>query len=84
MKNIGRIWSFAIIALIYATAAVVGIVSYIYLPFPFWLNLLIADIISTVVIFVFSLIFRNASVYDPYWSVQPIVIVISYAIAQEI
>ncbi len=81
MKNIGRIWSFAIIALIYATAAVVGIVSYIYLPFPFWLNLLIADIISTVVIFVFSLIFRNASVYDPYWSVQPIVIVISYAIA---
>ena len=26
------------------------------------------------VVFIFSLIFRNASIYDPYWSVQPLVI----------
>ena len=80
MKNIGRAWSFAIIALVYAIAIAVGIVSYIYMPFTFWLNLLIADIIATVTVFIFSLIFRNASVYDPYWSVQPIVIVIGFAI----
>ncbi len=32
---------------------------------------LIADVIATVVVFVFSLIFKNASLYDPYWSVAP-------------
>ena len=82
MKNINRAWSFVLIALVYAVAIASGVVSYLYIPIPyFWLKLLVADVIATVVTFVFSLIFRNASVYDPYWSVQPIVIVIAYAIA---
>ena len=75
-----RPFSFVIIAIVYAVATVCGIVSYIYLPFDFWLNLLLADIIATVVTFIFSLIFRNASVYDPYWSVQPIIIAAAFAI----
>ncbi len=83
MKNISRAWSFVLIALIYAAATSVGVVCYIYLPFAFWLNLLLADIAATVVTFVFSLIFRNASVYDPYWSVQPLVIVVGYAVARK-
>lgn len=83
MKKIGRAASFVIVALIYVLAAAAGIVCCLYLPFDFWLNLLISDIVATIVIFVFSLIFRNASVYDPYWSVQPIVIVIAYSIAKE-
>lgn len=83
MKNISRAWSFVLIALIYAAATAVGVVCYIYLPFAFWLNLLLADIAATVVTFVFSLIFRNASVYDPYWSVQPLVIVVGYAVARK-
>lgn len=31
----------------------------------------IADVLATVVIFAFSVIFRNSSFYDPYWSVVP-------------
>ena len=31
-----------------------------------------ADVAATVVIFIFSVIARNSSVYDPYWSVAPI------------
>ncbi len=81
MKNIGRAWSFVIIALIYILASAAGIVCCIYFPFQTWLNLLLADIVATVVTFVFSLIFANASVYDPYWSVQPMVITIGFAIA---
>lgn len=42
-------------------------------------DILFLDIVATIEIFIFSLIFKNASVYDPYWSVQPIVIVISVA-----
>ena len=57
-----------------------GILIYNELEFKFWINLLIADSISTIIVFVFSLIFNNSSVYDPYWSVAPIVVVIGYAI----
>lgn len=36
------------------------------------------------VTFVFSLIFKNASVYDPYWSVQPPVILVAFAVGKEL
>ncbi len=83
MKNIGRLPSFAIVAAVYALATGVGVVCYIYIPLAFWLKLLLADVAATVAVFVFSVIFRNASVYDPYWSVQPIVIVVGCAIAHK-
>ena len=78
LKN--RAVSFVIVFFVYAFAVASGVVSYIYLPFDFWLSLLLADIIATAVTFIFSLIFKNASVYDPYWSVQPIVIIIAFSI----
>ncbi|MDG4668447.1 DUF1295 domain-containing protein [Mycobacterium sp. 236(2023)] len=36
-----------------------------------WLDTFIADIVATVVIFVFSRIYGNSSFYDAYWSVIP-------------
>jgi len=76
-----RAFAFVIIAAVYFIAAVVGLAAYVWLPFPFWVNLLLADVIATVATFVFSVLFQNASVYDPYWSVQPIVIGIGFAIS---
>ncbi len=32
----------------------------------------LADLVATIVIFIFSVITRNSSMYDPYWSVAPI------------
>ena len=78
IKN-SKLISILIIACIYIMAACLGVLVYLVLPFAFWLNLLIADIMATVFVFVFSVIFKNASVYDPYWSVQPIVIISCYA-----
>ncbi|MDD3831853.1 MAG: DUF1295 domain-containing protein [Clostridia bacterium] len=75
-----RVASFVTIALLYVLGAVIGIATYKLLPFHFAFNLLIADICVTIFIFIFSLIFNNASVYDPYWSVQPIIIVVALAI----
>ena len=80
MYNINRPLSFFIVFMVYALASAVGIVIYFFFPFHFAINLLIADIVATVFTFIFSLIFKNASVYDPYWSVQPIVILVSIAI----
>lgn len=68
-----------IITVIYIAASFLGVWLYFLLPFPFWLNLLIADVVATVFVFSFSVVFKNASVYDPYWSVQPIVILVCFA-----
>lgn len=65
-SKISRGASFLIVALIYILAGAAGIVIYRALPCPMWLSLLVADCAATVITFVFSLIFRNASVYDPY------------------
>ena len=76
-----RALSFVIIAVVYAIAIVGGIFIYRALlsHMDFWLALLVADICATVITYIFSVIFNNASVYDPYWSVQPIVILTAFA-----
>ncbi len=79
-----RVLSFIIIAIIYVLSILVGILTYRSLKFDWWLNLLIADVVATVFTFIFSLIFKNASVYDPYWSVQPIVIVFAFLFSNKI
>jgi len=40
-----------------------------------------ADLAATVVVFVFSLILDNSSVYDPYWSVAPVPILVYWLVA---
>ena len=76
--------SFVIVTLIYILAAAVGIAVYGILAFDWWLNLLIADAAATVLTFMFSVFLGNASVYDPYWSVQPIVILVAFAAGKEL
>ncbi len=79
-----RAMSFAVIAMVYIIATVAGIATYQMLSLPWWLSLLIADVAATVATFVFSVIFGNASVYDPYWSVQPPVILIAFAVGKDL
>lgn len=79
-----RTVSFIIVGAVYALAAITGIITYRLLSFSWWLNLLLADMTATVLTFIFSVIFKNASVYDPYWSVQPIVILFCFALTNEL
>jgi steroid 5-alpha reductase family enzyme len=73
-----------IITCIYIVAACIGLWAYVLMPFAFWLKLLLADCIATVFVFMFSLAFNNASVYDPYWSVQPIVIITFFSLFYDV
>lgn len=75
IKN-SRAKSFILMALIYLVAIIAGILVYEVLPFNAYISLLIADVVATAVTYLYSVIFDNASVYDPYWSVAPIVIVL--------
>ncbi len=78
IKN--RFAALFVIILIYILAGFCGLFAYNYfsaadgLAFSYPAAAFLADVTATVIVFIFSLIFRNASVYDPYWSVQPPVI----------
>ena len=80
--NYSKSFSIAIIAVVYAIAAAVGIPVFVKssavmsdLP-----ALLVADVVATVVVWLFGLLFENVSVYDPYWSVAPPVMFTAWAI----
>jgi steroid 5-alpha reductase family enzyme len=45
---------------------------------PILIFVLLADLIGTFLIFIYSTILKNASLYDPYWSVIPSIITIFY------
>ena len=77
MKN-NRGFGFLIIAAVYVLAIVLGITVYRILPGAYWLRLLLSDVAATVLVFLFSVLLKNASVYDPYWSVQPTVILAAF------
>lgn len=81
----GKEWSKSaslfIVLAVYILATVIGVGVYFMLPLNWWLSLFIADTAATVVVFIFSWIFKNASIYDPYWSVQPLVIVAAFALS---
>jgi steroid 5-alpha reductase family enzyme len=74
MKNIySRPVSFAVCLMVYLLALAASL-TFIHF-FNAGLNglwlMLAADILATVVVFGFSVAFRNSSLYDPYWSVAP-------------
>lgn len=81
-----KIASLAIVFVAYLIAIAAGVCSYLFISIEavVWLRLLLADVIATTVIFIFSLIFKNASMYDAYWSVQPLVIVLGFFVSYKI
>lgn len=74
MKTKGLI----IIACIYLSAIIlaVGLFNFGLTMDELFLKLLIIDLIMTLYIYLFSLFFKNASIYDPYWSVAPLVLIV--------
>jgi steroid 5-alpha reductase family enzyme len=62
---------FAPIVIAYLLAIATGIAALFALPVPQPWDAFAADVIATLVIFGFSLRYRNSSFYDPYWSVIP-------------
>lgn len=65
--------SLGIITVVYVIAAAAGILAFGKLGAALgetW-ALLAADVIATVIVWGFGLVYENVSVYDPYWSVAP-------------
>ncbi len=66
-----------VVFLLYVVAiALAGVVFYVFKDFSLIARLFIADIAAMLFIYIMSLIINNASLYDPYWSVIPPVVLI--------
>lgn len=71
-----RLRGLSTVTLVYLAAVMVAWGTVRVLPLdlhPLWI-IFWADVAATAVVFVFSVIHDNSSVYDPYWSVAPLVI----------
>lgn len=68
MKN--KAISLAFVYLLYAIAFVGGYFSSIWISNIYY-QLAFMDIVATLIIWVFSIILKNTSLYDPYWSLTP-------------
>ena len=67
------------IALIYLVIAISGYITWHYTQsHGEVISFLIADVVMTVVCFLFSIIKRNSSVYDPFWSLIPFFFVVMW------
>ena len=66
-----------IIASIFAYLVALGtalLTGNVFRVLPPLVMIILADLMATFIIFVFSLAFNNSSIYDPYWSIKPVVI----------
>lgn len=73
MTTISKSRSLGVVTAAYVVAVAVA-VAWLWLgpsTDRLWLDTLIADLLATVTIFVFSRAYRNSSFYDAYWSVIP-------------
>lgn len=79
-----RTLSFIIILLVYALAFFIGLAVYKAMDdmqcHYLW-KLFTADAVATIFVWFFGLIFKNVSVYDPYWSVVPPIMLTAWACA---
>lgn len=73
MRNkLSKSISIVIIAFIYLLGSVVGVFIFRQLhTLPETWALLVVDVAATTIVWAFGLVFKNVSVYDPYWSVFP-------------
>ncbi len=74
-KKINKPVSLLVVALIYALAFMAAFWSVLELkiPSPLW-QMAYANLIATVIIYFFSKFTDNSSLYDPYWSIAPILL----------
>ncbi len=71
---------FIVIALTYIAATGLGVAVYWWLAdAPVFARVLAGDVAATILVFAVGMAVANVSVYDPYWSVAPIIICILLA-----
>ena len=75
MRN--KLYGLTVLFVVYAIATIIGALTFLgfkALNLNDYLAVLIADVVATLFVWLMGVIFKTASMYDPYWSVQTLVI----------
>ena len=86
-RSYSKSCSIALIAAIYILAIIAGLILFIKLNGTLnspILALFCADVLATIIVWIFGLLYENVSVYDPYWSVAPPIILFALAFEAEL
>lgn len=77
-----RATSFIILAFIYVAATFIGYFTYQLAVGSCngFCALFVADVVATIFVWMFGLFYKNVSVYDPYWSALPPIMMTAWAI----
>lgn len=76
--------SMLVILIIYMIATLIGILTFRILNIEsVLLKIFLADVVATIFIWFIGLLLKNASLYDPYWSVAPPVIFILFMVHKQ-
>jgi len=79
IKN--RMTSYLIVLAVYILAFSAGLLIFkLSSDMHVLISTLLADIAATLVVWGFGILFANSSIYDPYWSVAPLIILLSWII----
>ena len=77
-----KIFGLLVLLMVYLVATCIGLLVAYFIKdyFPMLITVLISDVIATIVVWFFGVLFKTASMYDPYWSVQTIIIYLTLLI----
>ncbi len=80
-RNLSKGASVALVTAIYAIAFLEGVRVFLTASdsMPEAVALLLADVVATVIVWAFGILYENVSVYDPYWSALPPVMFTAWA-----
>lgn len=80
--NKKKLYGLVVLLISYITAYLAGFTVFNLLKdkVDLYVSLMLADLAATVIIYLIGLLYNTASIYDPYWSLQSIVIGISLLI----
>jgi steroid 5-alpha reductase family enzyme len=82
VSSVNRRSAYLRIVFVYAVALAAAVAVVVGLQTDRWKEILLADLVATVVVFVGSAVTKNSSVYDAYWSVAPAVVAVGLLVTE--
>lgn len=71
-----------VLLMVYLVATSLGLLLAFFIKdyFPMLITVLLCDVFATVIVWAFGVLFKTASMYDPYWSIQTFIIYLTLLI----
>lgn len=77
-----KTYGLLVLLMVYLVATSLGLLLAYFIKdyFPMLITVLLCDVFATVIVWAFGVLFKTASMYDPYWSIQTFIIYLTLLI----